>query len=78
MNKIVNRLNRVEGQIKGVKGMYRERRNCMDMVQQIAAARAALARVGRDLLTDEASQCAKSPRRQKDFDKVIKSLFDIS
>jgi DNA-binding FrmR family transcriptional regulator len=78
MDKLTGRLNRVEGQVRGIKKMYLEGRDCLDIVQQVVAARQALGTIGKDLLTDEAVKCARSPRKQTDFDKMIKSLFDIT
>ena len=77
-DKIVSRLNRIEGQVKGVRKMYVKERDCLDLVQQIVAVRQALGRVGKDLLTDEAVRCARRPSKQKDFDKLLKTLFDVS
>ena len=78
MDKLVGRINRIEGQVRAVKRLYVEKRDCLEVVQQIAAARQALARVGKDILTSEAAVCAKVPRKQKSFDKILKTLFDIS
>jgi len=78
MDKIAGRLNRVAGQVAAIKKMYEGKRDCLEVIQQIAAARQALARVGKDLLTSEAAACVKIPRKQKSFDKILKTLFDIS
>jgi DNA-binding FrmR family transcriptional regulator len=76
-DKTLSKLNRIEGQISGIKKMYTKGRDCLDIVQQVVAARSALSRVGKDLLTGEAARCASSPKGQKEFDKVLKSLFDV-
>ena len=39
---IVNRLSRIEGQVRGIKGMIEEDKPCLDVLAQIWAARAAL------------------------------------
>lgn len=77
MDQFLTKLNRVEGQIKGIKKMYQEERDCLEIVQQVVAARQALSRVGKDLLTGEAARCARSPKKQEDFDKVLKTLFEV-
>ena len=77
-DKIVANLNRVSGQVMGIKKMYEEGRDCLEVVQQVAAARSALARVGKDLLTDEAVKCSRCSTKQKEFDETIKKLFDLT
>lgn len=76
MDKTLSKLNRIEGQLQGIKKMYQEDRTCSDIVQQIIAVRSALASVGKDLLKGEASRCAKA-KSQEDFDRILKSLFDL-
>ena len=42
---LVHRLNRIEGQVRGLRAMIEEDRHCLDEIQQIHAARAALREV---------------------------------
>jgi CsoR family transcriptional regulator, copper-sensing transcriptional repressor len=42
---LITRLNRVEGQIRGIRRMVQEPRICLDILQQLAAAEAALNRI---------------------------------
>lgn len=42
---IVTRLNRVEGQVRGIRRMVQERRRCVEIMQQLSAAEAALNRI---------------------------------
>lgn len=72
-----NRVKRVKGQIAGVEKMIEENRACLDTVQQIAAARSALAKVGVELLKNEAYVCARQPEG-KNFEDIIESLFKLS
>lgn len=76
-DKILGRLKRVRGQIDGIIKMYDECRECGDVVMQVAAARAALASVGKELLKSEAVACAKENKGSK-LDKLLKQLFEIS
>jgi DNA-binding FrmR family transcriptional regulator len=78
MDEMKTRLNRIEGQIKGIQKMYEEKRDCVEIVQQVLAVRQALGRVGKDLLTTEAVCCSSEPSRKDDFNKILKSLFDFS
>ena len=48
----VKRLNRIEGQVRGLVRMVDDDRYCIDVVTQIAAVRAALARVEEEVLRD--------------------------
>ena len=50
--KLINRLNRLEGQIRGIKGMLEKDAYCVDILTQTAAARAALESFVRELLAD--------------------------
>lgn len=76
--KLDSKLNRVDGQIKAIRRMLEGERDCMEVVTQIAAVRSALGGIAKDLLTAEASMCAKSPNNSKEFDKLLKTLFDVS
>jgi DNA-binding FrmR family transcriptional regulator len=55
--RLLNRLNRIEGQVRGVARMVEEGRYCIDILTQIQAARAALARVETELLRDHLGHC---------------------
>ena len=54
---LLTRLSRIEGQVRGVKGMVDEDRYCIDVITQISAIRAALDRVALGLLDDHARHC---------------------
>jgi DNA-binding FrmR family transcriptional regulator len=53
------RLNRIEGQVRGLARMVDEDRYCIDVVTQIAAVRAALARVEEEILRDHVAHCVE-------------------
>ncbi len=76
-DKILARLNKIRGQIDGIVKMYSECRDCSDVVTQIAAVRAALGSVGKELLTEEAVECSRDMKHDK-LDKLLKQLFDIT
>lgn len=69
------RLRRIEGQITGIRKMYMGGRDCLEIAQQIAAVRSALASVGREIVSGEAIRCAWSRSRKKEFAKMIEELF---
>ena len=54
---IVNRLKRVEGQVRGISQMIADDRYCSDVLHQIQAVRAALAKVESAVLKDHAACC---------------------
>jgi len=76
-DKNLARLNRIRGQVDGIIKMYSDCRDCSDVVTQIAATRAALASVGKELLTKEAAACVRSEKPGR-IDKLLKQLFDIT
>ncbi|OUQ12219.1 CsoR family transcriptional regulator [Lachnoclostridium sp. An14] len=54
---LLNRLNRIEGQIRGIKNMVEEERYCIDILNQVSAVQAALNSFNRILLTDHIHSC---------------------
>lgn len=56
----MNRLSRVEGQIRGIKRMLERGEYCMDILVQGAAVEAALASFNRELLIDHLNTCVKN------------------
>jgi DNA-binding FrmR family transcriptional regulator len=56
-SKLLNRLSRIEGQVRGVTRMLEEGRYCIDVLTQVQAIRAALARVGTEMLKDHLGHC---------------------
>jgi DNA-binding FrmR family transcriptional regulator len=53
------RLNRIEGQVRGLSKMVDEDRYCIDIVTQISAVRAALRRVEEEVLKDHVAHCVE-------------------
>jgi DNA-binding FrmR family transcriptional regulator len=53
----LKRLNRIEGQVRGLARMVAEERYCIDIVTQISAVRAALRRVEEEVLRDHVAHC---------------------
>jgi len=56
-DQLVNRLRRVEGQVRGVERMVEDDRYCIDVVTQITAIQAALDKVALGLLDQHARHC---------------------
>jgi DNA-binding FrmR family transcriptional regulator len=76
--KLLNRLNRIEGQVRGVVRMVEEGRYCIDILTQVQAVRAALARVETEMLKDHLGHCIegaivsgdKSEQRRKSAELI--------
>lgn len=58
--KLLNRLSRVEGQVRGIVRMIDEDRYCIDVMTQIRAIRAALTRVESEMLKDHVGHCVEA------------------
>lgn len=78
--KILKNLNRVQGQVRGIAQMVEADRYCIDVVTQIEAARAALARIESDLLRQHLGHCVHRAMKSKDAteqEKVIEELVGV-
>jgi len=74
---LINRLNRIEGQIRGIKKMVERSAYCPDILIQVAAANAALNSFNKELLSNHIKTCVKDDIRQgKDetVDELVKVL----
>lgn len=72
---LVHRLNRIEGQVRGIRGMLEKDAYCPDILAQAAAANAALNAFGRELLAQHIRTCvARDIREGKD--EIIDELMD--
>ena len=58
--KLLNRLRRIEGQVRGVERMIDEDRYCIDVLTQLQAIRAALGRVESEMLQGHLAHCIES------------------
>lgn len=73
---LMNRLSRIEGQIRGLRGMLEKDAYCADILTQTAAANAALNAFGRELLASHIRSCvAEDIRAGKD--ETIDELLSI-
>lgn len=56
-DQLLNRLRRIEGQVRGIEGMVQDDRYCIDILTQIGAIQAALDKVALGLLDEHARHC---------------------
>jgi DNA-binding FrmR family transcriptional regulator len=69
---LLNRLRRIEGQVRGIGRMVEDERYCVDILDQIAAARTALEQVGLKLLEDHARHCVR--KGHADVDELMAAV----
>lgn len=79
---ILNRLNRIEGQVRGIRQMIADDRYCIDVLHQVQAVKAALARAESEILKDHAACCVAdaiaagdAAEQRTKFNELI-DLFD--
>jgi len=76
----LGRLNRIEGQVRGLARMVEDERYCIDIVTQIGAVRAALRRVEEEILRDHVAHCVEhaiSSGDKADQRRKIAELMDV-
>ncbi len=78
IEKVLNRLRRVEGQVRGLQRMISEDKRCEDVLTQLAATRAALDRVGVFLITHRMKECLKHSSNEMDLDETaVEEVFEV-
>jgi CsoR family transcriptional regulator, copper-sensing transcriptional repressor len=76
--KILHGLRRVEGQVRGIQRMVEEERYCVEILNQIAAARMALARLALIVLEDHTKGCvSRAVAEQEQKDEIIGELMEV-
>ncbi|EGW37487.1 metal-sensitive transcriptional regulator [Desulfosporosinus sp. OT] len=78
IKELVTRMNRIEGQIRGIKGMIERHVYCDDVLNQIASAQSALDGAARLLLEKHMKSCVKEQLQAGDeqvVDEVLKTIF---
>ena len=70
VRKLMNRLNRIEGQVRGVKGMVDNGADCPDILIQVSAINAALNAFNRELLSTHIRTCVAEGVRNGDDQKI--------
>jgi DNA-binding FrmR family transcriptional regulator len=76
----LKRLQRIEGQVRGLARMVDDDRYCIDIVTQIAAVRAALRRTEEEILRDHVAHCVEgaiASGDEADQRRKIAELMDV-
>lgn len=72
---LINRLNRIEGQVRGVKGMVEKEAYCVDILTQVSAIQSALNSFNRVLLSNHIRTCVVEDIKKGD-EEVIDELLN--
>ncbi|HET9103036.1 MAG TPA: metal-sensitive transcriptional regulator [Solirubrobacteraceae bacterium] len=75
-DQLLRRLRRIEGQVRGIEGMVQDDRYCIDVLDQIAAARAALDRVALGLLDEHTRHCVMDAQDGPEREAKTAELMD--
>ena len=76
--KLIDRINRIDGQIKGIRKMVDDDRDCLDVLKQIAAAVGAMRGLGMVLLEDHLKGCvSRAIREDTDHEHLIREVTEI-
>lgn len=73
--KLIHRLNRIEGQIRGIRGMVEKSAYCTDILIQVSAVNAALNAFSKELLANHIRTCVAQDIRDGK-DETIDELVD--
>ena len=73
--RLIHRLNRIEGQVRGIRGMVEKSAYCTDILVQVAAANAALNAFSKELLASHIKTCVAQDIRDGK-DETIDELVD--
>ncbi len=78
---MLDRLNRIEGQVKGVGRMLEGERPCMEVLQQLASVQAALKGVTKTVLRNYLERCATDAIRSGDtavYDELMEAIYKFA
>jgi len=74
---VINRLKRIEGQVRGIQRMVEEDRYCIDVLVQISAIQAALKKVGFTVTERHMKHCVHHAIHDGEGDKAIDELVEV-
>jgi DNA-binding FrmR family transcriptional regulator len=75
--KILARLKRIEGQLRGIQKMVTDDKYCVDILTQISSVQGATQRVGNLILEDHIKGCVRKAIENGHGDESIRELIDI-
>lgn len=74
---LINRLKRIEGQVRGIQNMVENDRYCVDILIQISAINAAMKKVSLHLMENHTKHCVKDAIQSGSGDEAISELMDV-
>ncbi len=74
---LLDRLKKIEGQVRGIQRMVEEDRYCVDILVQIAAIKAGIHKVGLSLLEDHTRGCVVKAIKHDQGDEAIEELMGV-
>lgn len=76
---VINRINRLQGQINGALKMIEEGKDCKDVVIQLSAAKSALNRTMNVIVSENLVQCVKETMNNpdEDTDELVKEAVEL-
>lgn len=74
--KVLDRLSRIEGHVRGIKRMVEEDRDCPDLLHQLAAVKAAINKTGELILEDHIESCLVDAISQGSVGEYVEELMD--
>lgn len=75
--KLDKRLQRLEGQVRGVRRMLKEERDCQDLLTQLAAIRGAAHNIALLLMENYALECVHNPDEKEASDAKISKMVNM-
>ena len=76
-NKVIARLRRIEGQVRGVQRMIEEEADCGEILNQIAAIKSAVHHAGIIMFENHAQECIARSLQQGDHDQNFEELVKV-
>jgi len=74
--KVIDRLSRIEGHIRGIKKMVEEDRDCPELLHQLGAVKAAINKTGELILKDHIESCLIDVEKEGTTEEYVKELMD--
>ena len=81
-SKLIKRLRRIEGQVRGIQSMIREDRYCIDILTQVSAIHEALRGVGKVVVRHHIETCVtdglQTDKKQQHQDELMDLIYKLS
>lgn len=76
-HEVLQRLKRIEGQVKGIQKMVEDEKSCVDILVQVAAVRAAIHKVGGLVLENHSRKCITQSMSNENGQEALHELLDL-